>query len=202
MRSIFTIIILLFVSASLQAQQFTPLKAAAGLGYAGQTISSGESGFLFYLEPGIRFSEKSLIGFRYEGCYIPRGVSNLSYKVFGGRKAFISSYSLFVQRCLNNYYFRPFFGIGAGIYQINNMQNFENANRSTTGTNYGFYPRIGADIGHFNMTLDYNFVSPSIVAKGKILNSYLAFKVGFSFGGGVGKLPQALIKGPYGYRYH
>jgi hypothetical protein len=84
-------------------------------------------------------------------------------------------------------------GLGFGLFSMAAVE-FNTAGPDPTAedfgaeTRFGFYPRIGLDAGHFNLTVDYNFVpSTDIPGGAEVKNSYLGIKAGFSIGGGVGK---------------
>lgn len=90
----------------------------------------------------------------------------------------------------NNYNFRPLLGAGAGASGI-----------AISGYHiefkFGATARFGAEIKHFRLAVEYNFVpdtevdytsydnlgNPDII-KEKLTNVYIGFKLGFCFGGG------------------
>jgi outer membrane protein W len=104
------------------------------------------------------------------------------------------SYTLNGQYYFNDKYVRPFVGVGLGLFTLASV-NFNtstgttvNANEVAAETRFGFYPRIGIDVGHLNISIDYNIIpSTGITNGGKVQNNYLALRAGFSFGGGVGR---------------
>jgi hypothetical protein len=85
-----------------------------------------------------------------------------------------------------------------GIYYISFYSDVPNYTFSPQDDDkFGFYPRVGFDVGHFTVTLDYNIVPPSrvrvttsqpsqpvTITNNDYQNSYLGLKVGFFLGGG------------------
>jgi outer membrane protein W len=73
--------------------------------------------------------------------------------------------------------FRPFIGVGAGVFtQSTTHDNSGTVELVAGSTNAGFFPEVGFETGHFRMSADYNVASTN--------NDYFAFKIGFFFGGG------------------
>jgi hypothetical protein len=175
------------------AQELMPVRLGIGLGYAatGPGAAAG-SGGLLYIEPAYRPSDNIIVGFKVESAVIARGVDGAAddYK---GNGSTIVSYTFNGQYYLSDAYARPFVGIGAGIYSMSPVRFHKGTGRSITenvgaGTSFAFYPRVGIDIGHFNATIDYNVIpSFSVRGGGKVINSYVAIKAGYSIGGGIGK---------------
>ena len=91
--------------------------------------------------------------------------------LLGGKNISFDSFTLNSQHYFDSHRLRTFVGIGFGIYEIAN---------STSGFEPGFYPRMGFDVGHFNMTIDYNWNLNSIYTS----YDYLAVRFGFYLGGG------------------
>jgi outer membrane protein W len=179
-------------STSTSAREFVAFKVSVGAGYAvpGEGDGAG-GGVLFFLEPGYRASDKVLIGLRLETAAIARGVSGVGNNDIKGDATTNLSYTLNGQFYFNNNNVRPFIGAGVGLFSLAAMK-FNTANTNNTGTNdigaetvFGFYPRIGLDAGHFNLTLDYNFIPKSDVpGGGEVINNYLGIRTGISIGGG------------------
>lgn len=128
-----------------------------------------------------------------ESALIVRGYSedigSVSLDVAG-----IGSYTVNGQYYFNTNKFRPFVGAGSGIYSLSAITYTDKGVPYTaigSESKFGFYPRAGFDLGHFNLTIDYNFLSSSTLTnsngQGQFTNSYLAIKKGVSFGGGRSK---------------
>jgi hypothetical protein len=197
MKKHITIFLLLLISAGVSfGQDFKPFKVGVGVGYAApaSTGTGASSGALFYVEPGYRPSDNFLIGLRLESALIARGLKGVGNADVSGNATSNMSYTLNGQYYFNDNYVRPFVGIGLGLFSLaavkfnTNSGTNVNANEVAAETRFGFYPRIGIDVGHLNITIDYNIVpSTSVTGGGKVQNNYLALRAGFSFGGGVGR---------------
>jgi hypothetical protein len=188
MKKLETMCALLLVTASFSvAQDFKPFKIGLGLGYA--VPIGGERGGLFYLEPGYRVSNTFLVGLRLESAMISRGITVNGDDVVGEAASNVS-YSLNGQFYFNENRVRPFVGLGLGFFDLAEVEYNTGTEVETSDavTQFGFYPRIGLDAGHLNLTLDYNIVPVTDLDNGgEIRNSYLGLRVGFSIGGGEGK---------------
>jgi hypothetical protein len=171
------------------AQDFKKFKVGLGLGYALAGGEGAKGGVLVYAEPAYRVKDNFSIGLRLESAIITRGFSedigSIDLDVAG-----IGSYTLNGQYYFNNNSFRPFVGAGFGLYSLAAIE-FDVAGQGAqtavdSGSKFGFYPRVGFDYGHFNMTLDYNLIPASEVegGDGEFKNSYLGVRIGFSIGGG------------------
>jgi outer membrane protein X len=168
--------------------QISPLKLALGLGYAENRFRKGiGNGGLFYAEPAYQFSENLLIGFRIEDAAMTRGISTSS----NDHLSSTVSFTLNGQHYFSDNYARPFIGLGFGIYSMAPVISGNTSNErqnAGSGTSFGLYPRVGIDVGHLNLTVDYNVIpSYDVPRDRKVVNSYLAMKAGFSFGGFTGK---------------
>lgn len=183
MKRISTVLLLVVMTAAAAvAQEYKPFRVGVGLGYANASGKGAKGGALFYLEPGYRVSDPILVNLRIEGAVIGRGYadeSSVSVDV-----AALASYTLNGQYYFNNNNFRPFAGVGLGMYSLASAS----VSASTSGgtetvaaaTKIGFYPRLGFDAGHFTLSLDYNIVPET----NGIKNSYLGIRLGGFFGGG------------------
>jgi opacity protein-like surface antigen len=193
--SILGFCIALLVGASVaHAQDFKPFKVGLGLGLAIPGAGEGAGGGgLLYLEPGYRVTDMVLVGLRLESAIIARGIKGISNNDFSGEAASNVSYTLNGQYYFNDHYVRPFIGFGFGLFSLaavkfNTGTTNPDADDVGAETRFGFYPRAGLDIGHFNLSLDYNIVPPTDVpGGGEVKNNYLAIRAGVSIGGGVGK---------------
>jgi hypothetical protein len=196
MKKYWTVCLLfLFSSAVTVAQEFKPFKVGLGLGYAAPGAGEGAGGgILMYLEPAYRASDLVLVGLRLESAIIARGLKGVGQSDVSGDVSSNASYSLFGQYYFNDHYVRPFVGAGVGLFSLAAVEfntasnnNSVNANEVGSETRVGFYPRIGMDAGHFNLTIDYNIVPPTDVpGGGEVKNNYIGIRAGFSIGGGVG----------------
>jgi opacity protein-like surface antigen len=156
------------------ADTYHAFKFDIGLGYAIPSAagSGTKAGVTFTLQPHYRLSDDLAIGLRLEGAA-------LGYEDDLGK----TKISLLESYCATGEYyvakgsFRPFVGAGAGLFDQSSLKASNgNATLVNGATNFGFFPEIGFEVGHFRMSADYDIAGNS--------NNYLAFKIGAFFGGG------------------
>jgi hypothetical protein len=195
MKKYLVFCLLVFPLTVTVAQEFKPFKVGIGLGYAAPGAGEGAGGgALIYLEPAYRASDMVLIGLRLESAIIARGLKGVGQSDVEGDASSNVSYTLNGQYYFTDHYVRPFVGAGFGLFSLASVEfntasnnNSINANEVGAETRFGFYPRIGIDAGHFNLTLDYNIIPKTdIPGGGEVRNNYLGIRAGFSIGGGVG----------------
>jgi hypothetical protein len=187
MKKLWVFFTLMLVTAFVFAQEFKPFKVGVGLGFA--VPEGGEKGGLFYVEPGYRANSNVLIGLRLESALITRGLIGPK-NTMNGEATSNMSYTLNGQYYFSENYVRPFIGAGFGLFSLAAIKYTEGKATATSdaATVFGFYPRVGLDVGHVNLTIDYNVVPKTAVkGGGEVLNSYLGLRLGVSIGGGVGK---------------
>ena len=172
-------------------REFKPFKVGVGTGFAVPGTGEGAGGgFLLYLEPAYRATDQVLVGLRLEGAFIVRGIKGVANRDISGDATSIASYTLNSQFYFNNNRVRPFIGAGIGLFSMaaakfNTAANDPGADDVGAETRFGFYPRLGLDASHFNLTLEYNVIPPTDVPTGgEVKNSFLGIKAGFSIGGG------------------
>ena len=185
---------ILVCGVAANAQDYKPFKLGLGLGYA--MPSDGGGGVLFDFEPAYRLSDQIAVGLRFESAVMARSLSNVEAKASAN-----ASYTLNGQYYFGTGSFRPYVGLGAGLFSIASMS-FDGVEAVKGESKIGFYPRLGFDLGHFNVNLDYNIIGASKVdvvteitfdSSGNavtttesfdIKNSYLGIRMGaFIFGG-------------------
>ena len=181
----------LFVTCVIaHAQEYKKFKVGIGVGYASASGKGASGGLLWYLEPGYRLSDQLLLSLRIEGAVITRGASDdlgpdISLDIAG-----ISSYTINGQYYFNNNSFRPYVGLGIGMFSLAAISFEVTQSTAFEGvaaeTKFGLYPRLGFDLGHFNMSLDYNLIPPTKFEGSEVefKNSYIGVRLGFSIGGG------------------
>ena len=172
-------------------QDYKKFKVGLGLGYAISSGAGSAGGVLITVEPAYRLSDNLSIGLRLESAALTRGYSGTLASGTTLSVAGIGSYTLNGQYYFSANKFRPFVGAGFGMYQLADVTAASGG--STVGTVLGetvvgFYPRIGFDLGHFNMALDYNILPGSKPAGSTtsdvINNSYIGIRIGAFIGGG------------------
>jgi hypothetical protein len=174
------------------AREFKEFKVGIGIGYAVPGAGEGAGGgFLAYLEPAYRATDQVLVGLRLEGAFMVRGLEGSGNDDVQGDASSVASYTLNSHYYFNNNDVRPFIGAGFGLYTLaaakfdTRSNNDPGLNDIGAETRFGFYPKIGIDAKHFNLTLDYNVIPPTDVpGGGEVKNSYLGIRAGVSIGGG------------------
>ena len=200
MKKLFLVIagVFMFAGAS-YAQEYKPFKFGLGLGYAMPSGEGAGGGVLFYGEPMYRIKDEIAVGLRMEGALVAKATLGPDGTYDSGtlKAAGISSYTLNGQYYLSNNTFRPLVGLGFGLYSVSTVAGTGDSQTASVGVakenKFGFYPRIGFDAGHFNMSLEYNLIPssevPSMDTNGAastidVKNSYLGIKIGGSISGG------------------
>lgn len=186
MKRISTVLMFMALTAAgAFAQEYHAFRVGVGLGYAMASGSGSKAGVLFNIEPGYRIQDQILLNLRIEGAVVGRGFADETSAEVD--VAAIASYTVNGQYYFNNNKFRPFVGAGIGMYSLASTSVSVNVNGNQTETGaiaaaneFGFYPRVGFDSGHFTMAIDYNVVPET----NGIKNSYIGFRVGGFFGGG------------------
>jgi hypothetical protein len=178
------IIILLLTVATTTAQEFRRFKVGVGVGYAGENFNN--LGGLFFMEPAYRITNLLLVGVRAETSFLSETFSATSEGVTR-QSTTVTSFTLNTQYYFSEYYARPFIGIGAGVFSHSGIEYHAGEVLRTTPyrSSIGFYPRVGVDIGHLTLTVDYNIIPSSDDAHG--LNNYLGIRAAIALGGGVGQ---------------
>ena len=185
MKKAFTLACLLATTmfANAQDREFKPFKVDLSTGYAVPAGSGSKAGIILALEPKYAVTDQIAVGLRLEAAIVARAMEDgMSAEV----KA-IGSYAL-----TGDYYFstnksRLFAGLGAGLYQFAAATVTE-ADQNTTldesriaaYNKFGVVPRVGAELGHFRVGLEYNLV-PKMR---EIKNNYFSVKLGVLIGGG------------------
>lgn len=190
--------------SSLTAQEFNPVKIGFGFGYASPGGEGAKGGILAYFEPAYRVTDQIAVGFRIEAAAMARSV------VLSGSGTSIAaetevkgnaSYSINGQYYFLNGSFRPFAGIGFGLFSLASQSasvsgSSTSVSASASNNKFGLYPRVGFDLGHLVLQVEYNIIPSSSadvsitvgtstqVATLESKNSYLGIKLGFFLLGG------------------
>ncbi|MBS1503908.1 MAG: outer membrane beta-barrel protein [Bacteroidetes bacterium] len=162
-------------TTSSSGDTYHTFKFDIGLGYAIPSSGTGngvKAGVTFTLQPHYRLSDEFALGLRFEGAAL--GYQDLDSKT---KVSLMESYCPTGEYYLMNGGFRPFIGAGAGLFAQSSLKASNgNATLVPSATNFGFFPEIGFEAGHFRLSADYDVAGNS--------NNYLAFKIGAFFGGG------------------
>jgi hypothetical protein len=187
MKKISTVVFFVLLTAlAVKAQEFKTFRVGVGAGYAKPGGAGSGGGVLFTIEPGYRVTDQILVNLRWESAAVIRGTVNdtgADLDVAG-----IGSYTLNGQYYLSDNAFRPFVGVGFGMYKLAAVTVSGGTGGSSTAaaaeSKFGFYPRIGFDARHFTLNLDYNFIPNTTVGSNEFKNSYIGIRLGGYFGGG------------------
>ena len=200
MKKYFALLTALLVGFAAQAQEFKPFKVNVSLGLA---LPSGGGGVLFSVEPKYGINDRIDVGLRAEVGVMAREVTSNGITSTGSIQG-AGSYVLTGNYMLSTNNFRPFVGVGAGLYSIAGTSfastgsgSGQTSNGSiAAGNTFGGMVRAGFKTGHFVVGLEYNLIpatnsvlldNTGKVQVGKTVqsaNSYLGVKVGFDIGGG------------------
>jgi hypothetical protein len=185
MRKPVVIVILFVITVSnLYAQKFQRFRAGIGAGYAIGTGSGAGGGGIVAFEPGFHIADQILANAKLERVIVVRGTDEGSaLEIDYGH--FLSG-SVNIQYFINNAILRPFVGGGFGFYNIDGLT-IDVSNVPTevpAESKLGLYPRVGFDVAHFTICIDYNIIPPSKVGLSEFKNNYIAIRIGGFFGGG------------------
>jgi hypothetical protein len=173
-------------------QEYKPFKMGLGMGYAMPAGDGSKGGVLFYAEPAYRITDAFAIGLRLEAAVMGRGFASTtaSSTTIDIAVSANASYTVNGQYYFSNNTFRPFAGFGFGVYSMAS-ETIKGPTGSTTTdviisgeSKFGFYPRIGFDVSHFTMNLEYNIIPGTASGGTDIKNSYFGIKAGFFISGG------------------
>jgi Outer membrane protein beta-barrel domain len=188
MKKISVILCLVIVAASASyAQEYKKFRVGLGLGYALASGNGGSGGILIALEPSYRIQDNLSVGLKLETALLTRGFSTAIPTGSSIDVAAIGSYTVNGQYYFGEGSFRPFVGAGLGIYSLAKITvTSTNQTKSDVAaeSKFGFYPRVGFDYGHFNISIDYNLVPATTVTGGEFNNNYFGIRIGAYFGGG------------------
>lgn len=192
MKKVMLLAVAILIFCTADAQDYKKFKVGIGVGYG--VPSEGSGGVLLYLEPMYRITDQIAAGLRIESAaFLGQPISGTPYttSAFG-----VGSYTLNGQYYFSNNTFRPFVGVGFGMFTIAAASadiGGTTVNINAAATVFGFYPRVGFDLGHFNLSIDYNLIpaqetTVSIGGFGTQKTtsnySYIGLRIGASIGGG------------------
>lgn len=187
-KFVLSVLSMMLIASMASAQDYKPFKLGLGLGFA--KPGDGGGGVLFDLEPAYRINDDIAVGLRIESAVMakisPDG-SEASASANG-------SYTMNGQYYLTTSKVRPYVGAGFGIFTLAAVSAGDTNAEIGGGSEFGFYPRLGIDIGHFNINFDYNIISSTEsvaidgtsgqTGSGEIKNSYMGIRIGGYFFGG------------------
>ena len=184
-------------SSSTTESIFKPFKVDVAFGGAIPSGSGAKGGVLFAIEPKYAVMDQLAVGLRMEAALTARGfVSSDGESAQADVKA-SSSYLATGDYYFSNNTFRPFAGVGAGIFRLAAAK-FDNGEGGSdelfaSSSKFGGMVRAGFELSHFRLGIEYNLISSTKItgddgAGGTYTvsakNSYMGLKAGFFFGGG------------------
>lgn len=177
--------VLLFVACALlgnaQSTVFKPFKVDLALGYAMPSGKGAKGGVLFAIEPKYAITDNITAGLRMEGAVMAQAqLDQTTGDLKSGSVKANASYLATGDYYFTTNTFRPFAGIGAGLYSVASADLNDENGDVKSGKKFGFMPRAGFEVGHFRTAIEYNFVGKTA----GINNNYLGIKLGFFIGGG------------------
>jgi outer membrane protein W len=170
----------IFVNA--QSKTFKPLKFDFALGYAIPGGSGAKAGILMAGEPKYSINDNITVGVRFEAAIVARAATDADGNKVVGEVSASGSYLATADYFFNTNTFRPFVGVGAGLFSSAGASYDDNGDYvvAASGSKFGAAPRAGFELGHFRMAVEYNIAGKN----GPINNNYLGIKLGFFVGGG------------------
>src|SRR5690606_23528908 len=162
------------------SQDYKAFKVDIGFGYASPSAGGDgiKGGITFTIEPHYRITDAISAGLRIEGAA-------MGYEIKDGSGdsdvdiSILNSYAATGEYYFKQSGFRPFAGAGFGLFRQSSVTIDDGSNdpQIIAGkSEFGFFPTIGFEAGHFRMSGSYN-VLPNDA-------SYLAIRIGFFLGGG------------------
>lgn len=187
MKIILTICLVTIMMGTLSAQDdYKKFRVGLGLGYAMASGEGSKGGIIVDFEPGYRINDDILVNLRLESAAVVRGTTDDI--VAGGEfdVAAIGSYTVNGQYYFRQDGFRPYAGLGLGIFSLAAVSvDGGGGDIAASSSEFGIYPRVGFDAGHFTFNIDFNILPNTEGAAGtEFKNSYIGFRIGGFFGGG------------------
>jgi hypothetical protein len=188
-KIVYILALSLLVTSIGYAQDYKKFRVGLGLGYAAASGNGSGGGVIVTVEPSYRVQDNLSIGLRWEAAAITRGYSEDLASGSTIDVAAIGSFTLNGQYYFGTGDFRPFGGLGLGLYSLAAVSGNSGTgavDAAAAESKFGFYPRIGFDFHHFSMSADYNIIPPTkdIYGAGEFKNSYFGIRLGFFIGGG------------------
>lgn len=175
------------------AQDFKPFKTNLSFGIAKPTGAGASGGILLSMEPKYGLSDQIDVGLRIEGALMGRAVE-VAGQMTETELKFAGSYVVTGTYLLTTTRFRPYVGVGAGLYSTGGLSFSESDDSGVAfGRKLGAMGRVGFKFGHLNVGAEYNYVPTTkytvnltngTAAAAKANNSYIGIKLGFDIGGG------------------
>jgi hypothetical protein len=174
---LFAALISVSIFANAQSTTYKAFKVDVDFGYAIPSNGTGtKAGATFTIEPHYRVADAFAIGLRLEGAAL--GYENQIDK--NAKISLLTSYCATGEYYFMKGGFRPFVGGGLGLFSQKAVSANGGSGTTTTvrasTTEFGAFPRIGFEAGHFRMAATYDALGNNA--------SYTSFTIGFFLGGG------------------
>jgi len=177
---------------------FNPWKVDLSLGGAIPQGPGSKGGGLFVVEPKYAVVDQFWVGLRIETAVMAR-----SYQFSDGSSSSTNVSASGSYLATGDFYFttenfRPFIGLGAGVYRLASISIDENGNNDgkiAASTKFGGMARVGFEAGHFRLGVEYNLLANTSLQVTDYTsssvnqltttykNSYLGIKLGVVLGG-------------------
>lgn len=179
MKKTMTLVLILMAVQFSYAQEdgeriFKKFKTDVSLGYAIPQGSGTKGGVIFAIEPKYAVLEQLSVGLRMEGA----ALANVDKAGEKGTVKVLASYLAITDYYFTNNKFRPFAGVGGGLFRMAsvNIEEVNNTDEIQQSSQFGFMARAGFECGHLRLGAEYNFL--------KEKSGYLGIKIGVGIGGG------------------
>ncbi|TAE32897.1 MAG: hypothetical protein EAZ91_03255 [Cytophagales bacterium] len=192
MKRVFTLVLGLLAFGA-TAQDFKPFKVNTSLGFAKPGGAGSSGGILFAVEPKYSLNDQLEVGLRMEGAIMGRAVE-VNGELDGAEIKLAGSYVLTGNYFFTVSQFRPYAGVGVGLYSTGGVGGGSNSNVDLEASRkLGAMGRVGFKYGHLNVAAEYNYVpstkytvnlNNTTAAAAKSQNSYIGIKLGVDIGGG------------------
>lgn len=173
-----------FISKAQEGNTFKPFKVDLAMGYAIPSGDGAKGGIVLATEPKYAINDQITVGLRLEAALTARASVDQNGEYVTGDVKASGSYLITGDYYFNTNKFRPFAGLGTGLYKLASVE-FKTDQDVTegdikSGSKFGAAPRVGFEFGHFRTAIEYNVIGKTE----KIKNNYLSIKLGFFIGGG------------------
>jgi outer membrane protein X len=167
----------LLVAVHAEDFEYKPFRVDLGLGYA---IPKGGGGVAFQVEPKYSITPQISAGIRWQGAIMARNIS-VGETTVEASAQLNSSWLATGDYHFTQSKFRPYAGLGLGVYPLAAVSVNDQEVAGTAQTNFGFLLRAGFDISHFRLGVEYDFAGKDAA---KNSAGYFAVTANVIIGGG------------------
>ena len=200
LKRMLSIITLLCCVINIQAQGASNIKLGIETGILPLSKDSENLGFFFNVEPKIKVIDNIFIGLRIGVTLNSHAFENndeFQYIIDSDQNNAVLSFTPTIDYYLNEYYFRPYLGLGIGFHILADPLDVFRATNASEGViegsvnkRPGFLLRGGFESDKLRFGVEYTFIPkgdieiPSGQIIGAVGNSYFGLSVGFTIIGG------------------